>query len=126
MTLGTKLAVGLALAGWFTMLPMVRPSAPSPRGAQSSHVNGAEPNPTRGKRLFQQNCAICHFSTSTAKKIGPGLKGLNARGRDLNGRKIDDTSLRRWIEEGDRRMEGFRGRLKPDDIRDLIAYLKTL
>src|SRR5262249_7811946 len=31
----------------------------------------------RGKEVFQQKCSVCHFDTSEAKKIGPGLKGLN-------------------------------------------------
>ena len=33
----------------------------------------------RGKTLFQQKCAVCHYDTSDQKKIGPGLKGLSKR-----------------------------------------------
>ncbi len=30
---------------------------------------------SRGKTVFQQKCALCHYDTSDQKKIGPGLKG---------------------------------------------------
>src|SRR5215475_13839964 len=49
----------------------------------------------RGKDVFQQKCSVCHFDTSDAKKIGPGLKGLNKRGTfSVNGNKITDESLK--------------------------------
>jgi mono/diheme cytochrome c family protein len=81
---------------------------------------------TAGKATFEQRCAICHYSDSTAKKIGVGLKGLFARGKFANGAKVDDAAVSTWIEKGGKDMPGFRGALKPDQIRDLIAYLKTL
>jgi mono/diheme cytochrome c family protein len=58
--------------------------------------------------------------------VGPGLKGLMARGKYVNGKKLDDESLRAWIENGGKDMPGFKGALKEDEIRDLVAYLKTL
>jgi cytochrome c len=121
-----KLGAFLALGGLAAALLVARAFARSPQIAQPSRAEAAAPDSARGKQLFQHNCAICHFSTSTAKKIGPGLKGLYTRGHYQNGSKVDDASLRRWIERGDNKMEGFDGRLKPDELRDLIAYLKTL
>jgi cytochrome c len=81
---------------------------------------------TAGKAIFEQRCAICHYSDSTAKKIGIGLKGLFARGKFANGAKVDDAAVSAWIEKGGKDMPGFRGALKPEQIHDLIAYLKTL
>jgi mono/diheme cytochrome c family protein len=120
-----KLAAGLALGGLLGLFAGARAALPPLPRAQSSRREAAA-DPARGGKLFRQNCAICHFSASTAKKIGPGLKGLAARGHYREGRKVDDASLRRWIEHGGRNMEGFSGRLKPDEVRDLIAYVKTL
>ena len=81
----------------------------------------------RGKNLFQEKCALCHYDTSEQKKIGPGLKGLAKRGTfSINGNKITDESLKAWIENGDQLMPPFKDVLEPDQIKDVIAYVKTL
>jgi cytochrome c len=81
----------------------------------------------RGKTLFQQKCSLCHYDTSDQKKIGPGLKGLNKRGTfSVNGNKITDESLKTWIENGDQLMPPFKDVLEPAQIKDVIAYVKTL
>ena len=79
-----------------------------------------------GKKLFEERCAICHFSNSEVKKIGPGMKGIYQRGQDADGKAINDASLRAWIEKGGKNMPGFKDSLKEEEIRALIAYLKTL
>lgn len=78
-----------------------------------------------GKELFRQHCAACHFAESTAQKIGPGLKGLYRRSF-ANGKKVGDASLTRWIEEGGKDMPGFQVAVKPEQVRALISYIKTL
>ena len=82
---------------------------------------------TRGKDVFQQKCSICHFDTSEAKKIGPGLKGLNKRGTfTVNGNKVTDENLKTWIENGDSLMPPFKDAIEDNQIKDVIAYVKTL
>jgi cytochrome c len=81
----------------------------------------------RGKALFQQKCSLCHYDNSDQKKIGPGLKGLNKRGTfSVNGNKITDESLKTWIENGDQLMPPFKDVLEPAQIKDVIAYVRTL
>jgi mono/diheme cytochrome c family protein len=81
----------------------------------------------RGKDLFQQKCSICHFDTSDTKKIGPGLKGINKRGTfTVNGNKVTDENLKTWIENGDNLMPPFKETLEEAQIKDVIAYVKTL
>lgn len=81
----------------------------------------------RGKSLFQQKCVICHYDTSDQKKIGPGLKGISKRGTfTVNGNKITDDSLKNWIENGDQLMPPFKDVLEPAQIKDVVAYVKTL
>lgn len=80
-----------------------------------------------GKAIFEQRCAICHYSESTAKKIGFGLKGLYSRRTFATGKKkVDDVSVTNWIENGGADMPGFRAALKPEQVRSLVAYLRTL
>lgn len=90
--------------------------------AASAQVQPAD----RGKELFQQHCASCHFAETTAQKIGPGLKGLYTRLTFSNGKKVTDASLTKWIEVGGKNMPGFTETIKPEQIRQLISYIKTL
>ncbi|GAC1632949.1 MAG: hypothetical protein NVS9B14_06880 [Candidatus Acidiferrum sp.] len=81
----------------------------------------------RGHDVFQEKCSICHFDTSEAKKIGPGLKGINKRGTfSVNGNKVTDENLKTWIENGDSLMPPFKDVLEEAQIKDVIAYVKTL
>jgi cytochrome c len=81
----------------------------------------------KGKSLFQQKCSVCHYDTSDQKKIGPGLKGISKRGTfSVNGNKITDESLKNWIENGDQLMPPFKDVLEPGQIKNVIAYVKTL
>jgi cytochrome c2 len=80
----------------------------------------------RGKIVYRDRCEICHFSESDAKKMGPGLKEIYKRGKFSDGSKVDDASMEKWITNGSKNMPPFKGILKPAQIRDLIAYLRTL
>jgi cytochrome c len=107
-----------ALAGAGMLL--AQSSAKKSSGANSAAVG-------RGKSLFQQKCSICHYDTSDQKKIGPGLKGISKRGTfSVNGNKITDESLTNWIENGDQLMPPFKDVLEAPQIKDLVAYVKTL
>ena len=81
----------------------------------------------RGKDVFQQKCSVCHYDNSEQKKIGPGLKGISKRGTfSVNGNKITDDNLKTWIENGDQLMPPFKDVLEPGQIKDVVAYVKTL
>ncbi len=80
----------------------------------------------RGHILYRDRCEICHFSASEAKKIGPGLKGIYTRRKFADGRRVDDASIEKWIVEGGKDMPPFKAGLNPSQIRDLLAYLKTI
>jgi cytochrome c len=100
-------------------------SSKKTNGTAKGGVNAAAV--ARGKDLFQQKCALCHYDTSDQKKIGPGLKGLNKRGTfSVNGNKVTDDNLKTWIENGDQLMPPFKEVLEPGQIKDVIAYVRTL
>ena len=83
-------------------------------------------NALHGRQIFEEQCGICHFSASNAKKIGPGLKAIYRTGKFANGKKVDDASMRAWIENGGVDMPAFKESLTAQQISDLIAYLRTL
>lgn len=119
---------------WLAYLSLVATAilfaqAPDKDVARHKAASNASPTPAdieKGKNLFDSKCAICHFSASPVKKIGPGLRDLLKRGTYADGKPVDDTSLRVWIEKGGKNMPGFRDSLNAEQVRDLIAYLKTL
>ena len=93
----------------------------APGGAKGSSAAA------RGKATFEKTCAVCHYADSDAKKIGPGLKGLSKRGTfSVNANKVTDENLKAWIENGDQLMPPFKESLEAAQIKDLIAYVKTL
>jgi cytochrome c2 len=99
--------------------------SPQPAPKSSPTVN----NPATlasGQKIYAKQCEICHYATSKAKKIGPGLANIYAGGKFSNGKKVDDASMRIWIESGGKDMPGYKDLLKPSEVRDLIAYLRTL
>lgn len=105
-------------------------SSPSKSGSTKKSAGAAAKDPAavkRGHDVFQEKCSICHFDTSDAKKIGPGLKGINKRGTfSVNGNKVTDENLKTWIENGDSLMPPFKDVLEENQIKDVIAYVKTL
>jgi cytochrome c len=114
--------ITLAVAG--ALLAQEQPEKAAPKKAAS---HGATGSATRGKEVFDKKCAMCHFAESDAKKIGPGLKGLSKRGTfTVNGNKVTTGSLTTWIENGDTMMPGMKESLEPAQIKDVVAYVKTL
>jgi mono/diheme cytochrome c family protein len=92
---------------------------------QSKSASG---DAAKGNIIFQQKCAVCHNDGSDAKKVGPGLKGLNKRGKFSvnNGAKITNESLKSWIENGDSLMPPMKEVLDGEQIRNVVAYVRTL
>jgi mono/diheme cytochrome c family protein len=120
LILGTA---ALALAG--AVFAQEPPPAKSQTKKSAGGGNAAAV--ARGKDLFDKKCAICHYADNDQKKIGPGLKGLSKRGTfTVNNNKVTDETLRTWIENGDSLMPPFKDVLDAAQIKDVIAYVKTL
>jgi mono/diheme cytochrome c family protein len=96
---------------------------PAPKKSES----GSSAAAARGKEVFEKKCSVCHYADSDAKKIGPGLKGIGKRGTfTVNNNKVTDESLKTWIENGDTMMPPFKEVLEPAQIKDVVAYVKSL
>ena len=117
------LILGFALLGMSVAVLAQDPPAKTP----AKKTTATKGSPTKGKEVFDQKCGICHFADSDAKKIGPGLKGISKRGTfSVNNNKFTDESLKTWIENGDSLMPPFKDVLDEQQIKDVIAYVKTL
>jgi mono/diheme cytochrome c family protein len=101
--------------------------AQDPTPKTSTKKTASHGSAAKGKEVFEKKCAMCHFADSDAKKIGPGLKGIGKRGTfSVNGNKVTDESLKNWIENGDSLMPPFKDVLEPAQIKDVVAYVRSL
>ena len=98
--------------------------------AQSpSPASALNPQQWEGRRLFMQNCSLCHLSrpdnpksTETGSAYGGDLTGL-FKGRT----PMTDEAVQAFIQRGlPKQMPGFQFGLQLEEIASIIAYLKTL
>jgi cytochrome c5 len=78
-----------------------------------------------GKTLFNNNCAVCHFTNSGAKKVGPGLLGLFKRDTLSSGKPLSEPAVINQIKKGGGGMPPF-GHLEEAELQALVGYLKSL
>jgi mono/diheme cytochrome c family protein len=111
----TFLGISIFVALSFSQSPEKKPDGAKAAG-----------EPVAGKVIYEKRCAICHLASSDKTKVGPGLKGLGKRHTFASGKPVTNESLRTWIENGGGNMPAFKGVLNAEQLRDLMAYLKTL
>jgi len=97
--------------------------------AQSPSPSALNQQQQTGKRLFMQNCSLCHLARAdNPKSTEPG----SAYGGDLRGlfqgeRPMTDEAVQAFILRGlPMKMPGFEHGLKLEEINNIVAYLKTL
>ncbi len=79
-----------------------------------------------GALVFKQNCSACHFTDSTANKVGPGLKGaFKLNTFPVSGQPVSDDNFRQILKTPFSKMPPF-GHLSDEQVNALLEYLKTL
>ncbi len=82
------------------------------------------PEEARGAKVYQQQCARCHYPTTTHGLHGPGLQALTKVKAMPSGAPPTDERLTQVILHGRQMMPATP--LTDDQLSDLIAYLHTL
>ena len=103
----------------FTGVGLPLPSLPRAVAACSSQT---------GPAIFKAQCVVCHGAKG--KGDGPAAAALNPRPSNLSdaGRmaKLSDDSLAKVLTTGRNAMPAFGKILKPEELRDVAAYLRCL
>jgi len=94
----------------------------------------AKADPKAGKAKYDQLCVGCHGASG--KGDGPAAAALNPKPGDFTDckemAKESDATLFRVTKEGSQSvgrspmMPGWKGSLKDPEIRDVVAYLRSL
>jgi len=80
----------------------------------------------QGKTLFDNQCSFCHYADRTDSKLGPGLKGvLKGETLPVSGRAATLENVIQQLLNPYKGMPSFSS-LSEQEIKDLLAYLKTL
>ena len=97
-------------------------------------VSIAQGNMTKGKGLFDKNCASCHGAGG--KGDGVAAASLNPKPKDLTDKTnmagLKDKQLIEAIKKGGAAvgksplMPPFGAALKDQDVQDVIAFIRTL
>lgn len=100
----------------FFLVPLAAASLPMIASAQDNLT----PAQARGRMIVTQNCNICHLPQSygSQQTYGPLLSKASANG--------DDSLMKTVIENGLVKMPGWKYSLTPQQINDVIAYIKIL
>lgn len=81
---------------------------------------------SKGKKMFEANCSVCHYHDRKDTKVGPGLLGLFQNPRlPASGRATSEKAVREQIINGGDQMPPFT-HLKKEEITAVIDYLKSL
>lgn len=86
-------------------------------------------DPAAGRKLFEAKCASCHGkdakgNAAMAKMFKAEPAALNLIDEDTL--KKTDADLSDVTDKGRGKMPSYKGKLKPEEISDVLAYLRTL
>ena len=75
--------------------------------------------------IFKTNCVLCH----SANGSGDNATGKAFHAKDLRSEEVQkqtDEELAEVITKGKGKMPAFGAKIKPDDVKKLVAYLRAL
>ncbi len=125
-----KIATTLAFSAIFAMacgqasntaVNKITPSTPAPTPVVSRAPDG--------KELFALNCMICHKESGKGGKVT--IEGKSINPEDLTTdkmKKMTDEKLIGYVTNGieDEGMPAFKDKMTPEEIRAIVAHVRTL
>jgi len=82
----------------------------------SAHAQGAD--------LYKAKCAACHGPDGTGSAMGKKMGAHDFTGAEVQ--KMSDADLTDTISKGKNKMPAYADKLKPEEIKGLVAYIRTL
>jgi len=86
---------------------------------------GATASAQAGADLYKAKCQMCHGADGTGDT--PAGKTMKAPSfKSPEAKTMTDAELTAIISKGKGKMPTYAGKLTPDEIKDLVAYIRTL
>jgi cytochrome c6 len=82
----------------------------------SAHAQSAD--------LFKSKCAMCHGADGTGSAMGKKMGAHDFTSAEVQ--KMSDADLTGVITNGKEKMPKYADKLKPEEIKGLVAYIRTL
>jgi len=76
-------------------------------------------------KAYKKNCVLCHAADGS----GSTASGKAMKAKDLRSHEVQeksDAELAEFITQGKDKMPAFGKKLKPDDIKQLVAYIREM
>jgi mono/diheme cytochrome c family protein len=93
----------------------------SPLFATGSQSASSQASSGRGPAIFRKSCLVCHSIRSGETRVGPSLYGVLREGSEHS-----EEAVRQVIANGKGTMPAFKEKFEPQEIDDLLEYLRTL
>jgi cytochrome c6 len=77
-----------------------------------------------GATLFKTKCAVCHGPDGTGSPMGKKLGVRNLASAEVQSQS--DAQLVEVVTKGKNKMPAYDGKLKADEIKELVAYIREL
>jgi cytochrome c6 len=74
--------------------------------------------------LFKSKCAMCHGADGTGSAVGKKMGAHDFTTAEVQ--KMSDADLAGIITNGKNKMPKYAEKLKPEEIKALVAYIRTL
>jgi mono/diheme cytochrome c family protein len=108
-----------------------KPAADAKTSSDAAKSNPVKPSPTSlssGKKKYGQDCAMCHGKEGAGD--GDLAEDMKLKLRDLRDaqtlKDLSDGDIYSLINNGKGKMMGEEGRLKPDEIWDIVNFVRSL
>jgi mono/diheme cytochrome c family protein len=83
----------------------------------------ARPDAAAGKTVYASNCVACHGEDGAGTPTGQALNAPDLRSDAVQ--KASDADLKQQVMNGKNNMPPFKDTLKPAEVDDVIAYVRT-
>ena len=113
----TLIPVSTALLFFAGCRPPLPPSKP---------LSDLTPQERSGYHVFESDCARCHHANDERSLHGPGLQGLFKQKYLPSGAPANDDRVTDAILHGRGMMPAFGNRMDEQQLKVLVAYLRTL
>ena|ERR1700722_15921219 len=74
--------------------------------------------------LYKAKCVACHGPDGAGTPVGTKLGAHDLRSADVQ--KMSDAELTEIITNGKNKMPAYAKTLKPDDVKGLVAFIRSL